>query len=359
MAGVQGQAPEGVDQHNRSLVENWLKDGTPTEEPVTTETPPAEGQPQPQPQPKPEPQAQPAAAAPAAKPAEGEPATPKFVGRVGDKDFEVPEDFQIPVKRGEEITYVPIKDIQKQTMLQRDYSIKTADLAEQRRKLEVNQRETAREKARMEAREKALKEQQQQLAEARNDPEKFEAYQQHLDMYEKNPIYRDMVDKAMQGEVAKAELATLNEEVDSQAAQEAADLAQSWINDLAKDERYAGKVDPVRVGAIFSNALVYQGVPFDRGTVERIYQQEADVIDKALAHSPLRKELDEIKATLAAQAAKNNADVHNANTQHALNRGKAPNVAPTGAAPGGEQTRTGPILPQDKEAAIKAWVKGG
>lgn len=334
-------------------VQNWIQDGTPTAEPVTVETPAADATPAPAADLAPA-----AEAAPSAEPAVEE---RFFVGRLNGEEFKVPETFEIPVKRGDEVEWIPIVETQKRTMMHKDYSIKTAEVSAQRREIERSQRDLAAQQARMKAQEEYLEAERQQLLEARSDADKYQAFLEHLEMMRTNPYYRQNVENGLRGQQATAELDALKSLDQQQAAQDAASLAMQWIEDVGKDARFTS-VDPERVRALYANALVTGQLDrLDRADVEALFAQEAQTFQQQLARSPLMQELESVKAQLAALSQAREADTRNKQTQHAMARAKAPNIAPVGApaapaAPSGQHTRFGINQLPDK---VSEWVRGG
>ena len=333
---------------NEEILDNWLSDGTPAEEPVTVETPE-------------EASVEAVAAEEVITPdaeQDAEQVVKTFKGKLGEQDYEVPEDFLVPVKRGDEIEYVPIKEAQAGFMRQKDYSIKTSEVAENRRKIEQQEAAFAARQAKIEAREKWIAEQEERMREAQADPEKHAAYLEHLAMYERNPEYRKNVDNALRVTEIEAENEALRATSSRSAVEEGVKQAQEWIAQLASEERYR-TVDPERVRAIFANALTNQGLPFERSVVEQIFDQEATFAQNVLERSPLRSELAELKAQLDALQKQREADAHNQDTDRALARGAIPNVRPTGSAPGTNAPSRERILPENKESALRAWSRGG
>ncbi|KKL92724.1 hypothetical protein LCGC14_1881820, partial [marine sediment metagenome] len=172
--------------------QTWVKDGTEDAEPVTTETPAeevvettaevVEGA------------AVEEAAAAVETAGETETVTEavqKFIeGKLGDEVFQLPEGVQVPLKRGDTTEYVPIEEVLKRGMLEKDYTAKTTELSNKQRAFDASQATAATAQARLDAKEKYLTEQEAEIKAALSDPESAEQYQQHLQMLRDNPMYK-------------------------------------------------------------------------------------------------------------------------------------------------------------------------
>jgi hypothetical protein len=318
---------------NGKVVDNWIKDGEPQVEPVTVETPPEEttpveagadetvGQ---------EPQEVSAISqeekVPASTPSEPE----MFVGRLGEEEHQIPKDFLVPLKRGEEVEYVPLTELQSRGMMEKDYRLKTAELAEQRRQFEKQNTDFAANQARVEARDKWLQEREAEMREAQQDPQKWEAYQESMRLYKENPRFRQTMDDALAKRETDAENAVYREREEREAVQEGVNMARSWIDELTKDPQYEG-VNAVRVAEVYGNQLRAGTAPLSREAVQAVVHSEAQYLSQSL--SPLQKQLESVQSQLNELTEQKKAETHNESTEHALARGKAPNVAPKGTPP--------------------------
>lgn len=333
-------------------VANWVADGTPTQEPVTTETP--------APEPVREPESQPSAESSPPAPAQEPAVAPEmFVGRVGEQEFKVPVNFEIPLKRGDEIEWVPVGEAQKRGMLEKDYRAKTTDLSTQRQQLERQVAEANAIAQRHAARERLLAERERRIQEMVRDPEGLEQYNEHLEQYRNNPIYRKAIDDSLDAELLKADTQVSQELQYAEAVDAAAAQAVTWIDEIGQRPEFAG-VDKSRVRETYARELQQQSARFDPTEVERIFRSEAKYRQQVLEDSPLRRELEELKAQVAAQKAQQQASVHNQTVQNAIARARTPNVAPAGApsAPA-PKPNASPIFGRDQlEDRISAWNRG-
>ena len=340
-------------QSAAAVVKSWIADGTPTAEPVTVETTPA---PDPAPAaPTDTPAPAPVAPEPVAVPPVG--ATPaqiaEFIaGRHGDTEFQVPKGLLLPLKRGSDaqgkpiVEFAPVEELMKGGMRERDYQLKRASEAAQRRDVEAQA-------ARLQARETWLKEQEDQMVAAQKDPQAWEAYQQMQEMYRTNPTFRAKMDDALASRENAAEVQAYRARDEAQVRSDALGMAVSWIQDTAAE--FPG-VDPERIRTLYADALSTGRATLDPAQVRALYQQEASYIARAM--TPLQQQFADLKGQLDALTARQAAETHNATTQHALARDKTPPVSRSGAAPApvppGPVPRFGPSQLVDVN---RSWAK--
>lgn len=353
--------------------EDWVKDGTPSETPVTsstpdlspsstTPTPPAaETKPAAEAKPPAERKAatrdwanrKPDSAAPAAKTAEAAPAVGQSAaeqaaetleemleGQLDGRPFQLkyPKGVRVPLKRGEEVEYVPLDAAIRGAMMEKDYRAKTSEFAEQRRSFEAQQKQFTRdlavERARLKAQQDYLEEQAQFAQKAHEDPEEEARYLQHIQAYRTNPHYKKMVDDAVTGRMMTAERNVQNEEVFREELK--AGAAQLWSDIQEMGKKYP-TVDPDRVRVMYAEDLQAERVSVGRETVEEYFKREAGEHTRLL--SPLQTQIAELnaklEAALKAQTDAAAAAAHNDNTRQKIERTLSPVGAPAGGAPGG------------------------
>lgn len=352
---VAAVAAEGA-KSNTQIVDSWVKDGTPAAEPVTTETPtvPAATE---QPRDDQGRFAPKSDAAPAAVPAganaspanavagEEQPAAPtaqEFIDALlGDKDeaFKIPKGVRVPLKRGNEIEHVPLETLMTGGMMERDYRIKTAETARQRREYEQGQSQVAAERARLQAREAFVKEQEQLFADAQKDPEKWAAFQAHLDQLQSNPFYRKNFEDALAKRETDAELAVYREREEQELIHDGVSQAVEWIERMSKEPDFQN-VDAERVRVRYGELLSSGRARLDPSEVQQLFRQEADYLKSRV--TPVQSELEALRAEIQALKSGKAAEAHNATTAHALARAKTPPVAqgqppaPAGSRPKGQ-----------------------
>jgi hypothetical protein len=343
------------------LTDSWIKDGTQTDEPVTSETPEQEASPQETPpegaETPPEGQT-PAEGTPAEAATQETPPEEFFVGRLDGKEYKIPKAFEIPLKRGDEVEYVPITEQQGMGMREKDYRQKTQNAAELKRELDRKLAEQSAAAARAQAREQVLTQREQQLREMVKDPQGFEQYQEHIELLRSNPLYAQAIEEGLNSELEQADRSITEEQQYESAVVDAVNMARGWIDEVGQEEQFAG-VDPERVRARYASELSMNSAPLDRKEVERIFQQEAEYRSNLIASSPLRTELEELRAQLAKVQETQEAGAHNTATQHAINRQSTPNVAPTGSPPApAEVQRPKPFGIKELDSRISQWARG-
>lgn len=301
-----------------------------------------------------------ASAAPAAPPAPPPPgASAQAVidyleAQHGDQPFKIPRDVRIPLKRGDQVEYATVEELQKRGMLELDYRHKTAEVARQRREYEDRQTKLAAEQARFQAREQWLKEREAEMIEAQKDPEKWDAYLELQRQYQTNPHFRKVMDDALAKRESDAELAVYQEERYSTEVNRGVELAASWIEEMGRDPQFAG-VNAERVRVRYAQALVAGQASLDPAEVRALFAEEARYL--AESQSPLQTKLAELQAQVDALKGSKAAETHNAKTAHALDRAKTPPVAASGRPPApAAAPAKGRFGPNDLPERNAAWA---
>jgi hypothetical protein len=335
-----------------SDTETWIKDGTAEAEPVTTETPVEEVV------------AEAAAETVVADVVETVEATEvvaetdtvqQFIeGKHGDDAFQIPQGLMVPQTRDGVTEMVSIEDVLLQGMMGNDYRLKTTELAQGRRTLERGTDDLTAREARLEAKVAHLDEREAEMNAALTDPESAAAYQEHLQQYSTNEMYRRNVDAGLASHDTEAELSALRANEDRRIVSEASQQVVGWIDQLKGE--YGG-VDPARVQTEYARALSAGTAPLDISAVRNIFQSEANFVDRTL--TPLKGQLAEITAQLRVLQDGAAADQHNETTAHAVRRAKTTPVSTGSGAPGNStpaHTKFGPNELQERQSD---WVKAG
>jgi hypothetical protein len=323
------------------IEQTWISDGTKTAEPVTTETPAAEAQEAaPEPAGPPRDEAgrfaprQPEGAAPAAT--EAVPAPPAAPGPdataeqvadyiealLGEEPYQLPRSVRLPLKRNGVVEHVPVDEALNSAMRGRDYTAKMTELKALRGQFDQERSTFAAEQARLRAQAEWVAEQERNYQQILRDPQAAAAYQEHLDQYQRNPIYRQNVDQALRARELEAQNQAYQQRDESVAIARGVELANEWITDLS--EQYP-TVDPGRVRELYASALSSGRAGLDAREVENIFRSEATYVEKSV--TPLQQELASLKAQIEALTASQSASAHNAATAHAVARAASPRVA--------------------------------
>lgn len=322
-----------MEQARRTANDAWAKAGaaaavveTPPPPPPPAETPPPAA-----------PAAPAAPVAPAAPPATpaapvaGAAATIEFIEALLEegepekvtKRLQIPKNARIPLDVNGKIEYLTVEEVRSNGMRERDYHGKTMEVAEGRKQLEEHAARLVADRARLTAREEFHQGELKRFRDAQKDPEKAEAFQAHLERMVADPEYAKMYEDALEGRERRAVDAGAEAVRDQDLMREGFAKAVTWISSIAKETRFQ-YVDPERVRELYGEALAKGKAVLDEKDVRRIFETEAQYLDKSL--TPLTKQLADLQAQVTAKAATDAATAHNANTQHALARDKAPPV---------------------------------
>lgn len=361
----------GTIQNNDAVVQSWVADGTPTSEPVTTETPapaPAAEAPAETVQvrleggrfgPKVPADAVPAGAQPIPRPAAAPAPTAAQIqdfidAQLGEgQTFQIPRGVRIPLKRGDTVEYRTIEELQTGGMLELDYRHKTADLGRSRRELEQQRDEHRRMVARAQEREKWLTEREAEMRAAQQDPDRWAAWQEVQRQYAENPNFKKIFDDALETRLVKAENEIYRSRDEEAITRDAIATAKGWVVEIGRE--YPG-VNPARVERLYGQALSLGQATLDPASVRAIYQSEADYLTEH--QTPLQTALATLTAEVAALKGTTAAGKHNKATDHALRRAGAPPVATTSQPPGpGQAPKPTPFGINELPDRNSAWSR--
>ena len=344
-------------------VKDWISDGTPETEPVTVETP---------------------AIAPAPELStsdvdnvENTGATKELVdetvvdtpvvedaaaaiemiaGKLGEEAYEIPATATIPLKHGDEITYVSVADLQTGNMKDVDYRQKTQAIADQRRELEANGRQMAIDLARLRSDQAFVDEQTKEMKEAQADPTKWDAYQEHLRMIGENPRYAKTFTDAQAQRGTEAELEVRRASDMEVAVNEGSAMAVGWIDELGARDEFKG-INKERVQKIYSDQLVSGQAQLAPEAVLRIFEQEADYLKESV--SPLQTQVTALTAQVEELRQGQANGQHNATTEHAVARAKTVPTITHGTPPGQVDKPKEKFHMRELGQQNSAWIKAG
>lgn len=272
------------------------------------------------------------------------------------KPYLVPKNLTFKLKSGTQVAEKSFEQLQREGMLYTDYQRKTAAVAQRERELSDRMTQAEAQLAAAKARETWLKEREGEMLEAQRDPKKWEAYQEYMRMYQADPRFRKLADDALKARELEAQNGVYAKQETERLVGQHVEQARNWISEIGKE--FPG-VDQDRVRTTYAQLLALEQVEFSPHAVRAVFQNESQVVTAAM--SPLQQQMAEMKAELDALKAGKEAEVHNAGTQHALNRAKAPSVAPGGGGPPApaRAPERKPIPPtrQGHEAAVSEWAR--
>jgi hypothetical protein len=245
------------------------------------------------------------------------PAERVIEGRVNGEPFQlkIPTGLELPVKRNGEVAYDPFDQVLSERMMQRDYRLKTAELAEQKRQFALQEQLF---QARAKALEAFRDEQISRLSGIATDPEAQLRHQVFAEAAKNDPWMQGLLNDAAMGRAASAEQQVYTEQMETARLQGAVSAINADIADVAA----ATGVNPDRIRERYAFDLQMNNAPLDRSAIERIAAEEAQyqqtVATAAIA--PLQKQLEELTAKIAGLSAASAAETHNQNTAAAIAR---------------------------------------
>jgi hypothetical protein len=340
---------------------------TPPAEPPPIETPPAEAPPAEAP-PAGTP---PAEAPPAPKPGEAPPEPPAAAPAAGkdviqaigpdNKPVALPKGLRFTVKSGAVTEKRTLDELVKGGMRELDYQRGRQETIRLNRELQQAQRTLTAREAALKVKEDFLTEQHTDLTEALKDPAKLEAFLEQTRLAATNPRVAAMINDALKSRMTTAELEAMKSTAAQADVENDVNQAMTWIAELAQRPEFAG-VDPERVRFLHSRELVandkWDNTPQH---LELIFQHEANYLQsfRKSVEGPLSERLTALEAELNKGKEAGGREAHNAKTERALTRAKAPNTAPGGGSPPGPRTVEAPKpIPPTRAAhedAIKKW----
>lgn len=358
----------GTESHS-----NWVKDGTAVDTPVTESTPNLTADPgaaelsdsKGSAGASPAPSAGQADTLPsgsaATEPAGGQATTDFLEALLDGKPFQIPKGVQLPWKRGTETGHAPLEEILKSSMLERDYRVKTAETARMRREYEDYLGRLRAEDARMSAMRSEIEAERERIRKSTTDPDELQRLADHYDRLSRDPAYKKYVEDALRARSSEAELAAVREQEMERISAEAVPEILSAIKTIVSAE-FPG-VDPDVVRERYAQALVEGKANLSEDAIRHFASQEAQTASRYVA--PLRSELETMRAELADLRKMKEkvaaAEAHNAQTQHALERSKAPKTGPTGGGTPAPKERS-PRKPYTSDTlpdVLREWSRAG
>jgi hypothetical protein len=267
--------------------------------------------------------------------------------------LKIPVTAKLPLKVQGEMQYQPLQEVLGGGMRLEDYKAKTREVAEARRELEQHAAQLIADRARMEAREQWVKDERARLREAQTNPEKWEAYQNHLRLLAEDPTYAKTHEEALAGRERAAEDAAEDAARHQQRVQQGVAQAAQWILEVGAEPAFAN-VDLDRVRTIYAEQLERGQAGLDPAAVRAIFTGEAHYLSTSLG--PVQQEVAALRAQVAQLQGATSAAAHNRATQHAIDRAKAPPVT-TGqpAAPSAPDRKVRPFTPREWVDINREW----
>jgi hypothetical protein len=272
------------------------------------------------------------------------------------KPYPVPKNLMFKLQSGTTVREATLDQLRREGLLYTDYQQKTQALARERREHQQQVAQWTARDAALKEREKWFEEQRNEMIAAQKDPKKWEEYQEIQRLRTANPSFDKLFQDAMKAREDGAQRGVMEQALQNQQIEEGVDQARGWIRELAS--QYPG-VDPERVRLLTAYAWTNQTLPYGPEAIKQIFEGEATYLKSAA--SPVETQVAELKATIDAMKAEQEAAKHNAGTARALERAKAPNTSPAGGGPAApvRVTERKPIPPDRHafEQAVSDWSK--
>lgn len=251
-------------------------------------------------------------------------------GRLNGQPYKLPGNIEIPWKRGNEQGFATLDEVRKAHMFERDYRLRTSELAEQRRAFEQNKIEVEKARRQMDVERAFVEKEQARVLEAMTspDPAVRERHALHFQLLREDPAYAEAYQKALR---ADAHDAVQSFEAEMQETLTTQAILQD-VQDTAKrlSEEFPG-VDVQRALARYGQAVAEGKAPLKESALRAVFQDEHAYVQRSV--TPLKSELDALKAEIAALKTGTKADQHNQSVRTTIAKNTASRaVAATGAA---------------------------
>lgn len=290
--------------------------------------------------------------------AEAAGATPEQVaeieGRLNGQPYKLPANLELPWKRGNETGFASIEQIRKEHMLERDYRMRTSELAEQRRGFEAEKLEIEKHRRQMEVERQFVERENQRLMEALThpDPTVREKHARHLDALQNDPAYREAYQKSLKADAYEA--VQQFEQEHAQEQQVASILEDIQTTALRFAEEFPG-VDLQRAVTRYGQAVAEGRAPLTEGALRAVFQDEHAYLQRSV--TPFQSELDALKAEIAQLKSGTKATEHNQSVRTTIaKQTTARAVAATGAAAPTMAAATTPKRPVDRRTAHERFL---
>jgi hypothetical protein len=302
------------------------------------------------------------AAAPASAPAA--PSTPEATVQMieallGDQTQSLRADLMIPLTIDGQRQLVPLSELQRGGMREADYTRKTQAIADARRQVAQQERELKIAAATVAKQNELMAQERERMMLTQNDPEEYQRYLNHVSLLQSDAQYREVWETAQRAKLRDVEdevIATIDrEEMQASIVDDIADTAQQF----AAMTEFAG-VQAADAIALYTNRLSSGQAELNTQSLRRAFadlaQQRATLID------PLRREMDDLKKTIAELSAARDADAINSTVRGQVPTRRTPAVVPTR-----QPNASAPVAPSDTgrprrrtmslEEAAEAWSR--
>lgn len=300
--------------------------------------------------------AAPAGDAPAA---EATPEPPKyFEAMVEGKPFQIPLNAQFPWKRGDETGFHSLEEIQKSPMFERDYRVKTQQLAEQRRQYEQRSAEVERREIELQARVEAATNARRRLIEAQaKGGAEYERELRHQELMETDADYRERFEQSEEFRINQRLTQHDAERDRAVRTERTTERVRDYIREACAK---APGVDPAKIERLYGAALRSGHADLTADAVDALIAEEVHGINAIT--KPIKSEVEALQKQIAALQTQLQATEHNGRTAAAIDRAKGTQPGrPANGAPPAPRGAMKPFDPtkDDPDEYVKRWVREG
>ncbi len=283
-------------------------------------------------------------------------------GRLNGQPFKLPLNAEIPWKRGSEQGFATIEEIQKSHMFERDYRLRTTELANQRREYQQQQQaeRIAFEKSRrqLDVERQFVEKEQARVMEALTspDPAVRERHAKHFEMLRSDPEYAERYQKSLRADAYDAVNAFDAELAEQQQTQAVLQDIQDTATAYAAE--YPG-VNVQRVLARYGQAVTDGRADLTTDALRAVFEDEAQYL--ATAVNPLQSQLDAMKAELAKLQAGTTAAQHNTAVRTTLEKAATARAVPAvgrAAPPSPSSSAADKPKPRSRHEAHQQFLRG-
>jgi myosin heavy subunit len=303
---------------------------------------------------------------PAADAAPAVPAAPTIAeieAMLDGQPMKLREDLMVPWKRGEETGQVSLREAINGYQREADYTRKMQAFSQERRSFEQTKLEIETTRRQIEAERVAVEREMQRHLTALTSPDESvrARYERHLEMLSGDPDYRKTYEKALKAEAYEAREGLHSELSQQQYVQSVqADIADAVTRFTTEMSLQPEQVD--RVLSRYELLVEREGEKaLTERSLKRLFEEEASYAQTV--STPLKTELDALKAEIERLKSGSQADAHNARVRSTVTKAATATAAAPPSrgsnAPALGTTAPSPSRALSREDRHRQWMRGG
>jgi myosin heavy subunit len=273
------------------------------------------------------------------------------------------EDLMVPWKRGDETGQVSLREAINGYQREADYTRKMQAFSQERRSFEQTKLEIETTRRQIEAERVAVEREMQRHLTALTSPDESvrQRYERHLEMLSGDPDYRKTYEKALKAEAYEAREGLHSELSQQQYVQSVqADIADAVTRFTTEMSLQPEQVD--RVLSRYELLVEREGEKaLTERSLKRLFEEEASYAQTV--STPLKTELDALKAEIERLKSGSQADAHNARVRSTVTKAATATAAAPPSrgsnAPALGTTAPSPSRALSREDRHRQWMRGG